>query len=86
VRRIPIQLDETAYQALKARAFREHRSIADLIRESIALNQRNVPPRSIDDFSFIGSGSAPSDRTDRTSERHDEALAQALAPRRAKRK
>lgn len=86
MRRIPIQIDEATYQALKTRAFREGRSIADLVRESIAVNTRNVTPRSIDDFSFIGSGSSPDDRKNRTSERHDNALAIAFESRRKKRK
>jgi hypothetical protein len=86
MRRIPIQLDEDTYQALKARAYREDRSIADLVRESIAMNTRNGPPPSIDHFSFVGSGSAPADRNDRTSEQHDRALADAFASRRRKRK
>jgi predicted CopG family antitoxin len=86
VRRLPIQIDDEMYQLLKARAFREGRSIADLIRESIALNSRNAPPRSIEVFSFVGSGSSPADRKERTSERHDRALANAFAARMRKRK
>jgi hypothetical protein len=86
MRRIPIQIDEATYQALKTRAFREGRSIADLVRESIAVNTRNVTAHTIDDFSFVGSGSSPHDRKDRTSERHDDALATAFASRRKKRK
>ena len=85
MRRIPIQIDEETYQTLKARAYREDRSIADLVRESIAMNTRNGPP-SIDHFSFVGSGSAPADQKDRTSEQHDRALADAFAGRRRKRK
>ena len=86
MRRIPIQIDEETYHALKARAHREDRSIADLVRESIAMNTRNGPPRSIDHFLFVGSGSATADRKDRTSEQHDRALADAFASRRRKRK
>ena len=86
MRRIPIQIDEETYQTLTARAYREDRSIADLVRESIAMNTRNGPSHSIDHFSFVGSGSAPADRKDRTSERHDRALADAFAARRRKRK
>jgi hypothetical protein len=42
---------------------------------------KNEPPRSIDQFSFVGSGSAPTDRKERTSEHHDRALAGAFAAR-----
>jgi len=81
MRRIPIQITEETYQALKARAFREGRSIADLVRESIAMNNKGLAPRSIDQFSFVGSGSCPADRKDRTSERHHAAVAGAFASR-----
>ncbi|HEY6138292.1 MAG TPA: hypothetical protein VI670_11060 [Thermoanaerobaculia bacterium] len=81
MRRIPIQIDEETYQALKARAFREDRSIADLVRESIALNSGRVPPSSIDQFSFVGSGWSAADRKDRTSERHHRAVVSAFAAR-----
>lgn len=51
-------------------------------RESIPMNGRNERPRSIDHFSFVGSGSAPTDGKERTSEHHDRALAGAFAARR----
>lgn len=85
MKRIPIQIDEETHRALKARALREGRSIADLIRESIAVNRRNATPRSIDDYSFVGSGSSAADRKERTSENHDRALAAAFATRRRRR-
>jgi hypothetical protein len=86
MRRIPIQIDEDMYQSLKARSFREGRSIADLVRESIAINGKESAPRSIDQFSFVGSGSCAADRKERTSERHDRALANAFGPRKRKKK
>lgn len=86
MRRIPIQIEEETYQALKARAFREGRSIADIVRESIALANRNARPRSIEDFTFVGSGSNPADRKERTSENHDRALAEAYDRRQKKRR
>ena len=86
MRRILIQIDEETHLGLKARASREGRSIADLVRESIAANRRNLPARSIDDFSFVGSGSSAGDRKDRTSENHDRALVSAFSARRRKRK
>jgi hypothetical protein len=47
--------------------------------QSTAMNGRNGPPRSIAQFSFVASGSAPTDRKKRTSEHHDRALADAIA-------
>jgi len=86
MRWIPIQIEESTYQALKARALRERRSIADLIRESIIANRQNLLPRSVEDFSFVDSGASPADRKDRTSENHDRVLAEAFAARSRKRK
>lgn len=85
MRRIPIQLDEKTYLALKERAFRERRSIAELVRESVAAHQK-VDRRSIEQFSFVGSGSSPADRRQRISEDHDRALARAFSPRGKSRK
>jgi hypothetical protein len=42
---------------------------------------RDGAPRSIEEFSFVGSGSSAADRKDRTSENHDRALADAILPR-----
>jgi hypothetical protein len=81
MKRLLIQVDEETHQVLKARASHERRSVADLVRESIALNRRNDAARSIDDFSFVGSGSSTADRKDRTSETHDRALASAFSRR-----
>lgn len=86
MRRIPIQLDEATYRALKLRAFREGRSIAALVRESVAKHLDPARPGSIDDFSFVGSGSSTRDRAERTSENHDRALADASRPSRRARK
>jgi hypothetical protein len=81
MRRLLIQVDEETHQVLKARALRERRSVADLVRESIAMNRPNDAARSIGDFSFVGSGSSTADRKDRTSENHDRALASAFSRR-----
>ena len=74
------------YEALKARAFRERRSIAELVRESLTAHLQDSPPRAIGEFSFVGAGSSRTDRRDKTSEAHDRALAVAFASRRSKRK
>ena len=85
MRRIPIQIDDETYQALKSRAVRR-RFIADLVRESIVMNRRNMAPRSIEEWSFVGSGYCAADRKERTSENHDRALAEAFSVRRRRRK
>jgi len=84
MRRIPIQLDDKTYAALKRRAAQQGRSIAAIVRESLG---RYVDDRALTsgDFTFVGSGRNASDRKQRTSERHDDALAEAIAPRRKKR-
>lgn len=81
MRRIPIQLDEETYKALKRRAFEENRSIASLVRESVA---RMLTPgiRSIEDFSFVASGRAANRPAVPVSEDHDRALADAIRPKR----
>jgi plasmid stability protein len=85
MRRIAIEIDDEMHQALKARASRERRSIADLIRESIAMTLRNTTPRSSEEFGFVGSGYCAADRKDLTSENHDRALANAFSVRRGRR-
>ncbi len=80
MRRIPIQLDDKTYRALKSRAFAEGRSIASIVREGVA-KLIGTSRRTIDDFAFVGFGEAAGDRARRVSENHDAALADAIAPR-----
>ena len=82
MRRIPIQLHEDMYRALKKRAFEEGRSIASIVRQSVAKHMAPNAPRSAGDFAFIGSGKSSRDRVDRVSENHDAALADAFSARR----
>ena len=85
MRRIPIQIDEETYRALKRRAFEEGRSIAAIVRDSLSRMSAHRP-RTIDDFVFVGSGEGKGDARSRVSERHDQALADAFSPRRRKRR
>ena len=85
MRRIPIQFDEEIYRTLKRRAFEEQRSIASIVRESVERFVSRRKPLTIADFTFVGAGRNPSDRKDRTSENHDEALAEAIVYRKKKR-
>lgn len=84
MRRIPIQFDDETYGALKKRAAQERRSIAAVVRESVGKYVTRAP-LTISDFTFVGSGRNASDARERPSERHDEALANALSSRKAKR-
>ena len=74
MRRIPIQLDDETYRALKRRAFEENRSIASLIRESLAQSTARGPKMTIEDFPFVGSGRSKQGSAAPISEHHDQAL------------
>jgi predicted CopG family antitoxin len=81
MKRAQIQLDEDVYELLRRRAFKEKRSIAGVIREII---RKAITPldhsrsASIKDFSFIGAGHSKQGLFKPVSERHDEALEEAL--------
>lgn len=80
VRRTQVQLDEPTYQLLRKRAFERGISMAALLREVLKEHLAPQPsyPR-FEDFTFIGSGSSDDGDLKPVSERHDEALAEALA-------
>lgn len=82
MRRLPIQIDEKTYAALRRRAFEEKRSIASIVRECLEKAEEVPQARSASDFSFVGSGASRQRRIQPVSEDHDEALAQALRSRR----
>lgn len=75
MKRVQIQLDELAYEAVRRLAFEQHKSISSTIRELLAqgLNQPPVKrPLSLKDFTFIGAMASGSG--ERVSEDHDEVL------------
>lgn len=81
MRRTQIQLDERTYEALRRRAFEKGCSISSLVREVLAYSLGTGKPKqrtSIKDFSFIGAGRSRQGRLSPVSERHDEALEDAL--------
>jgi hypothetical protein len=81
VRRTQIQLDPEVYDALRRRAFDEGRSLSALVRESLAeyLGTAKRRPRlSLKALTFVGAGRSRQGRLAPVSERHDEALAEAL--------
>ena len=79
MKRTQIQLDEKTWETLRERAFRERRSVAQVVREMLRVHFREMAkPRGISSFAFIGSGASRGSRRGRVSERHDEALAEAF--------
>lgn len=81
MKRTQIQLDERTYEALRRRAFEKGCSISSLVREllthSLGVGKAKKRP-TIKDFSFIAAGRSRQDRLSPVSERHDEALGEAL--------
>jgi plasmid stability protein len=89
MKRTQIQLEEETYQELRRRAADEGKSVAAIVREIVraglaatpqAVERAATPKRRlrIEDFTFIGSGSAEPSRWDPISENHDDALAEDL--------
>lgn len=81
MKRTQVQLDEATYQLLRKKAFQRGISQAALIREVLQeyLGASPVRPSRLEDFTFIGSGYSDDGSLEPVSERHDEALAEALA-------
>lgn len=64
MRRTQIQLDETAYQFLKNKAYVENRSVASVIRDAVDeyIGTKRQSVKSLRDLKFVASGR--SDPTD----------------------
>ena len=81
MKRTEIQLDETTHKLARQRAFDEGVSLASVIRE--APSQYLAPgfaqAQTIEDLGFVGIGSSDQGDLSPVSERHDEALGEALA-------
>ena len=81
MKRTQIQLDERTYEALRRRAFEKGCSISSLVREplgrSMGTGKAKQQP-TIKDFTFVGAGRSRQDQFSPVSERHDEALEEAL--------
>ena len=63
MKRTQIQLDDATYEAVRRRAFDEGRSMASIVRESLARTFGTAAPearKTIEDFTFVGIGSDPS--------------------------
>lgn len=87
MKRTQIQLDEWTYETLRRRAYERGSSISALIRNVLAQSLRGRGPKRrvhLKQFRFIGAGRSRQGRLGPVSERHDEALAETLAKRRAR--
>lgn len=80
MKRTQIQLDDQTYRRLRDEAHARHTSIAALVREAVR-KHLGLPrkKRSLADFTFIGSGRSDQGDLEPVSERHDEALTEALS-------
>lgn len=86
VKRLQIQLDEGIYDALRRRAFEEQASMASVVRDALAgFVGTPKPPRTLDDFGFVGAGSSEPPLDGPVSVRHDEFLDEAIVARFRKR-
>ena len=83
MKRTQIQLDEATYEAVRRRAYEQGRSMASVVRETLAEafgTEVKKPRWTIDDFTFIGMGrDSNNPREAPVSEHHDDALADAYA-------
>ena len=78
--RAHVQLDETTYRLARRKASDNGVSFASLVREALQqyLARESGNPLTIEDPGFIGIGSSDQGNPSPLSERHDEALAEAL--------
>lgn len=82
MRRTQIQLDDVTYERLRNQAHARRVSMAEIIRDALrthlGLESWVASP---DSFTFVASGRSEQGQLAPVSERHDEALDQALATR-----
>lgn len=78
--RAHVQLDETTYRLARSKASDNGVSFASLVREALQqyLARESGNPLTIEDLGFVGIGSSDQGNLSPVSERHDEALAEAL--------
>lgn len=84
MKRTLIQFDEPTYRRLRDRAYRQHRSMAALVRELVANGldaadgRAAARPRRVADFASVKAGRSTQGRLSPVSEKHDAALAAAF--------
>ena len=85
MKRTQIQLDDATYEAVRHRAFEQGRSMAAVVREALSEAfgaPATKPPRTIEDFTFVGMGTDPNPPADLpVSVDHDKWYAEAVASR-----
>ena len=85
MKRTQIQLDDATYETLRRRAFEQGRSMASLVRETLAEAFAAAPGArrwTLKDFTFVGMGADPHPPPDvPVSEDHDRWYAEAVAGR-----
>ena len=87
MRRTQIQIDEETHAALRRASYELGRSVSSLVRETLSRAYGGRPqkkPRQRKDFPFVGAGRSAQGRLAPVSERHDEALDQALSPKKSR--
>lgn len=88
MQRTQVQLDAETYAAVRQRAFDTRRSISAIIRDTLAaaLNVRPAQTATIENFRFVGAARASRRPARPVSVHHDDALAEAYAGRRGRRR
>jgi hypothetical protein len=82
VKRTQIQLDEPTHAALRRLAYEQGTSMASIIRDTLARSlgtKAGRKPKRVRQYAFVGAGRSAQKARGPVSERHDEALAEALA-------
>jgi hypothetical protein len=81
LKRTQIQFDEKAYQAIRRRSYESGCSLSAIVRDQVerGLSSPKGKKRlSLKDLPFVGCARSKQGRLSPVSERHDEALAEAL--------
>ena len=84
MKRTMVQLSDGTYDALRRRAFHQGKSMSAVVRETLT-GALDAAPRArqqtLGDFASVGAGRSRQGTLAPVSERHDEALAQAIGKR-----
>ena len=85
MKRTQVQLDDRTYEALRRCAYEQGRSMSAVVRETLAEALGTARPRQkrlrLKDFRFVWAGRSRQGKLAPVSERHDEALAEAIEKR-----
>lgn len=86
MKRILVQLDDESHSSLRKKAYEERRSIASIIRDSVAvtLGGERAATSGKREFRFVGAGRSRQTGPLPVSEAHDAALAESVTTKRKK--